>query len=68
MLKQEIALTVGELARRIGCPVHRVEYLIRARNLQPIQRAGNARVFSEKDAAFVRDEIQRIGERGKDHE
>jgi predicted DNA-binding transcriptional regulator AlpA len=43
------ALTVGELARRIGCPVHKIEYLIRSRNIQPIQRAGNARVFSEKD-------------------
>jgi hypothetical protein len=39
--------TVGEIARRLQVPVHRVEYLIRARGITPCGRAGNARVFSE---------------------
>jgi hypothetical protein len=53
-------LTLGELVRRIGCPIHRVNYIIRSRNIRPAQRAGRARIFSEKDAAFIQDEIRRI--------
>ena len=45
--------TVGEIARRIGCPKHRVEYLIRARNVTPKGRAGNARVFREADIQYI---------------
>ena len=41
------ALTVGEIARRLGCPVHRIEYLIRSRGMRPSYRAGNARVFTQ---------------------
>ena len=60
----EKALTVGEIARRLGCPIHKIEYLIRSRNIQPIQRAGNLRVFSEKDFRRIGSEIKRAG---KDH-
>ncbi len=57
--------TVGEIARRIGCPLHRVEYVIRARRLRPKGRAGNVRVFSEADVKFIAAEIRRIdAERG----
>ncbi len=57
--------TVGEIARRIGCPIHRVEYVIRARGLTPKGRAGNARVFTEDDVQFIASEIRRIdAERG----
>ncbi len=54
------APTVGEIARRLGEPVHRVEYVIRARGLKPVAWAGHARVFAEADvdriAAELRDE------------
>ena len=57
--------TVGEIARRIGCPLHRVEYVVRARGLRPKERAGNMRVFSEEDVAYIAAEIRRIdAERG----
>lgn len=52
--------TVGEIARRLAVPIHRVEYVIRSRNLKPASRAGNLRVFSEADIAFVAGEIVRI--------
>ena len=55
--------TVGEIARRLGVPLHRVEYIIRARNIGPIGWAGNARVFSEADVAHIAGELRRI-----DHE
>ena len=56
------ALTVGELARRLGEPVHRVEYIIRARGLKPASWAGNARIFLEADLAYIASELRRIRE------
>ena len=54
--------TVGEIARRLGVPLHRVEYVILSRNLRPSGRAGNARVFSEADVAHIASELRRIDE------
>lgn len=48
------ALTVGEMSRRLGCPVHRVEYLIRSREMSPSHWAGNARVFTESQFRRIR--------------
>jgi len=52
--------SVGEIARRLGEPVWRIEYLIRARNISPIGRAGNARIFSEEAVSFIASELRRI--------
>lgn len=51
--------TVGTLARRYGEPLHRVEYVIKTRDIRPCGRAGNARVFSEEDAARIGEELRR---------
>lgn len=56
--------TVGEIARKQGVPLHRVEYLIRARGMTPSGWAGNARVFSEADVALIAEELQRGVVRG----
>ena len=53
------ALTVGEIARQLGCPIHRVEYLIRSRKLKHFERAGNLRVFSVDVLEQLRDEVGR---------
>ena len=47
--------TVGEIARRYGVPVHRVEYIVKSRGILPQARAGNLRVFAD-------DQIERIAE------
>ncbi|MCU0918697.1 MAG: hypothetical protein MUC88_29690 [Planctomycetes bacterium] len=60
------APTVGEIARRLGEPVHRVEYVIRSREIQPLSLAGNARVFAEGDVDRICSELRQIDE-GKDH-
>jgi hypothetical protein len=61
--------TVGEIARRLGEPLHRVEYVIRARNIRPSGWAGNARVFSEGDIDYIAGELRRIdGEKGDKNE
>jgi len=65
----QLAPTVGEIARRIGCPIHRVEYLIRSRRLKPREKAGNARVFSDEDVRFIEAEIRRIDtQKGVEHD
>ena len=55
-----LARTVGVIARSIEQPIHRVEYVIRACRIQPISRAGNARVFAEEDVQRIAGELQRI--------
>ena len=55
-----IAPTVGEIARRLAVPLHRVEYVIRSRHIRPSARAGNARVFSEDDVDRIGNELRRI--------
>ena len=54
--------TVGSIARRLSVPLHRVEYVIRARNVRPSGWAGNARVFSDADVRFIAAELRRIDE------
>ena len=52
--------TIGEIARRLNCSVHQIEYLVRSRRIQPTTLAGNARVFSESDVDLIASLLQRI--------
>ena len=52
--------TIGEIARRLSEPVHRVEYVIRARGIHPSGWAGNARVFPEDAVETIATELQHI--------
>lgn len=64
--KVPAALTIGEIARRLGVPVHRVEYVVRTRSLRPAARAGNLRVFLEADTGFIASELRRMdADRGR---
>jgi hypothetical protein len=66
MTAPETLLTVGEIARRLGREVHRVEYVIRSRRIRPAGWAGHARVFSDADLEFITAELRRIArERGE---
>jgi DNA-binding transcriptional MerR regulator len=58
-----IAPTVGEIARRLGESLHRIEYVIRSRNIQPASRAGHVRIFAEADVAHIADELRQIDAR-----
>jgi DNA-binding transcriptional MerR regulator len=53
--------TVGEIARHHNAPVHRVEYLIRARGLKPASRAGNLRIFCDEDVELIGRELRTLG-------
>ncbi len=54
--------TVGTIAQETGKSIHRVEYVIRSRNIKPIGRAGIARVFSEAAVRRIKSELVRIDE------
>ena len=54
------APTVGEISRRLGEPLHRIEYIIRARTIQPASRAGHVRIFTEADVERIGSELRRI--------
>jgi hypothetical protein len=58
--------TVGEIARRLCQPVHRIEYVIRSRNIKAAGIAGNSRVFAESDVAYISGELRRIDEERSD--
>jgi DNA-binding NtrC family response regulator len=52
--------TIGEIARRLGEPHHRIEYVIRSRGICPSGWAGNARIFSENAVEEIAMELKRI--------
>ena len=54
------APTIGAIAKRYRVPLHRVEYVIRARGIRPASLAGNVRVFSEDDVDRIGNELRRI--------
>ena len=60
MNEPENLLTVGEIARRLGMALHRVEYVIRSRDIRPAGWAGHARVFGDADLARIASELERI--------
>jgi hypothetical protein len=55
--------TVGEIARRLAEPVHRIEYILRTRNISPAGIAGNSRVYAEEDVERIGSESQGIDAR-----
>ena len=52
--------TVGEIARRLGEPIHRIEYVLRTRAITPLGLAGNSRVYAEDTVERVAEELRRI--------
>ncbi|MFG0246375.1 MAG: hypothetical protein ACF8MF_10060 [Phycisphaerales bacterium JB052] len=52
--------TVARIASHLGVDRHRIEYLIDARGIKPIARAGIARIFAPADVDRLRAEIEKI--------
>jgi hypothetical protein len=55
--------TVGEIARRLDEPVHRIEYILRTRDIRPSGMAGNCRVYAERDVERIAAALQGIDAR-----
>jgi hypothetical protein len=56
-------LTVGVIADRLSEPIHRIEYILRSRNVRPAGIAGTARVYDEEAIARIAEELRRIDAR-----
>lgn len=52
--------TTGTIAARLGVPLHRVEYVIRAKGIRPVARAGAARVFGEEQVDAIAAALRKI--------
>lgn len=56
--------TIGEVARLLGQPIHRIEYLMRSRrHITPRATAGCARCFDDEAIAQIRHELNVIDAR-----
>lgn len=57
-------LTIGEVARRLNVPVHRIQYILRTRqHLSQSARAGIIRCFDEQAIAAIQTELTLIASR-----
>lgn len=54
--------SVGSIAKVADVPIHRVLYVIRTREIQPIGRAGSTRVFDDAARDRIFAELARIDE------
>lgn len=52
-------LTVGEIAKQLDCPIHKVEYIIMSRGIKPVQLAGRFRVFDDGALERIRSEVEK---------
>lgn len=52
--------TVARIAEHLGVDRHRVEYVLDTRGIEPIGRAGIARVYSDDTVVRVASELMRI--------
>ena len=53
--------TVGDVARILGTPIHRVEYILKTRpQIRPVGRVGIARVYDDAAVELLRAGLQEI--------
>ena len=59
--------SLGEIARRRGVPLHRVEYVVRSREILPSISAGGRNLYDEPTTNRIESELDRIDrEKGGD--
>jgi len=57
-------LTIGKIARTLGVPVHRIDYILRTRpDIVPLAVAGRTRLFDSEALRRIRYELNSIGAR-----
>lgn len=53
--------TIGQLADMNDVAIHRIEYIVKARNIPHVARAGHYRLFDDAAAARVARELEKVG-------
>ena len=56
--------TLPEIARRIGEPIHRVEYAVERYSITPVMRAGIIRLFTFDQIGTIESALLRTGAAG----
>jgi len=51
-------LSVSEIAEKLGCPQHKVQYLVMSRRIDPVRRVGGCRLFAADVVEKLRQEIE----------
>lgn len=59
-------LTIGDIAERLKQPQHRIDYLLRTREIKSTGRAGGYRLFSTDVLKILAAEIAEIDRRQKE--
>lgn len=54
MISETSLFTIGELAKELKQPKHRIDWLIMSRHLVPAARAGNYRLFDSSTLEALR--------------
>ncbi len=55
-------LTLPEIARRLGEPLHRVRYAVETYRIEPSERIGIMRVWGEAQVAAIQSALRRIAQ------
>lgn len=58
-------LTLGQIASRLGVPVHRARYAIDLYKIQPVTRIGIIRVWQPDALERIASALRRIGNKGR---
>lgn len=56
-------MTLPEIARRLGEPLHRVRYAVETYRIEPVERIGIVRVWGPAEIAMVQSALRRIRQR-----
>jgi hypothetical protein len=57
--------TIGDLRRRLGVPLHRLQYAVDTHGPQPAKRIGIQRVWTEDQLPAIEESLRRTADRGK---
>jgi hypothetical protein len=55
--------TVGRICTQLNEPLHRVEYAIKSRGIEPVGTAGNARVFEADQVEVIASALREMDAR-----
>lgn len=59
----ENLLTVGQIAKKLSCPIWQVQYLLKSRGIKPICRVGVLRLFPPNIVNVLQRELDAVNKR-----
>jgi predicted transcriptional regulator len=59
----ENQLTIGDIVKQTGYPLHRIQYFLKALHIKPQCKIGPSRVFTAKDAEKIKTYIEKLDSR-----